>query len=552
MNTRNYKLNKGFNIGKKIIYYPKSYDKGSDEGKNDEYSNYLLKGNKSKQDLLKYFFPDILKALGDNAIKDNPPTIQELEFYLQTYFQKLIEDENAKKIKDKDWKNWIERQTSHEEKNLESQKLSAHGNSRKSNFEKNSFKNNIHDSKLNLKGFAKHSYNLPDGFNKSSSHSIGSFRLNFESDQKKNNNFPIVTELIERGYLVDSNKWLKKKGFWRIGQEILAEIIKSLKSDKLGMHETKFRGSGNIIQENSKKYEFGNEISNININSTILNFIERRLENKDANKLKFPLEISYEDLEIYDTLEEIQVATVYCIDLSSTMRYSSLYNDLSRLEASKRALWSLYILNKKFFPQDSIYLIGFGSVASKIDTFDIPFLKTFEPNADFLHYTNYQAAYRLGKKILKKDGAKNKRIVMITDGHPSACFIDNLIEKEKIMKQRPYSHFYIPNKTELDNHYRKENGIKMDINENQTVYLCYRYRQIDQYIGEQTIKEAKKTFKEGINIDTIMVSEEDSLLDFVNELAKSVHGKSIYINQKNIDKILITDYLLNKKKIVKK
>jgi uncharacterized protein with von Willebrand factor type A (vWA) domain len=386
------------------------------------------------------------------------------------------------------------------------------------------------------------------------------FRLNFNFNNLSSiggttSGLPIVSQLIERGYLVDSKNWLKKKGFLRVGQEILAEIIKSLKADKLGMHETHFTGSGNIIQENSKKYEYGNEISNININSTITNFIERKIKNKHQQQnmiIEFPLDINYEDLEIYETIEEIQVATVYCIDLSSTMKYSSMYNELSRIEAAKRALWSLYILNKKFFPLDSIYVIGFGSVASKIDTFDIPFLKTFETNADFLHYTNYQAAYRLAKKILKKNGAKNKRIVMITDGHPSACFIDTTNEKEKIMKQRPYSHFYIPNYNALDQQYSKNNNIKLEIKDKQIVYLCYRYRQIDQYIGEQTIKEAKNTFKAGINIDTIMVSEEDTLLDFINELAKSVNGKSIYINPKDIDKILIKDYLLNKKKTIKK
>jgi uncharacterized protein with von Willebrand factor type A (vWA) domain len=317
------------------------------------------------------------------------------------------------------------------------------------------------------------------------------------------------------------------------------------------MHETHFTGTGNIIQENSKRYEFGNEISNININSTVMNFIERKINDKQ-HILEFPLDINYEDLEVYETIEEIQVATVYCIDLSSTMKYTSMYNELSRIEAAKRALWSLYILNKKFFPLDSIYLLGFGSVASKINTFDIPFLKTFETNADFLHYTNYQSAYRLAKKILKKNGAKNKRIVMITDGHPSACFIDNSTEKDKLMKQRPYSHFYSPDNQALHQQYSKKNNIKLEVKDKQIVYLCYRYRQIDQYIGEQTIKEAKNTFKSGIAIDTIMVSEDDTLLDFINDLAKSVNGKSIYINPKDIDKILIKDYLLNKKKIIKK
>ena len=128
--------------------------------------------------------------------------------------------------------------------------------------------------------------------------------------------------MIKKGYLVDSDKWLNKKGLLKIGQQILTEIIKSLKTDKIGMHETKFAGYGSMVQETSKKYKFGNEISNININSTIRNFVERYYENHRQsnddlrNRIEFPLDISYEDIEIYDTLEEIQVATVYCIDLA--------------------------------------------------------------------------------------------------------------------------------------------------------------------------------------------------------------------------------------------
>ncbi|MDF0680423.1 MAG: hypothetical protein P0116_05600 [Candidatus Nitrosocosmicus sp.] len=49
-----------------------------------------------------------------------------------------------------------------------------------------------------------------------------------------------------------------------------------------------------------------------------------------------------------------------------------------------------------------------------------------------------------------------------------------------------------------------------------------------------------------------MVSEEDTLLDFVNELARSVDGKSIYINPKEIDRVLINDYFSNKKKLIRK
>jgi uncharacterized protein with von Willebrand factor type A (vWA) domain len=50
-----------------------------------------------------------------------------------------------------------------------------------------------------------------------------------------------------------------------------------------------------------------------------------------------------------------------------------------------------------------------------------------------------------------------------------------------------------------------------------------------------------------IDIDTIMISEEDSLLGYVNEMEKYVKGRSYYINPSDIDKVLLNDYLINKK-----
>lgn len=560
-----------------FIYFPRSLQfneedekrkEAAEKKREQEQEQQNTDGSNSKatnnnNELLKRFFPDILKALGERAIKENTLSLRELEQHLQNHIQDLMtkrKNYNSDLI-DNQYQKSIYNQ------NKNNSNISENGSNyqQQQQQQEQPYQSRYQDNfKLNF-NFNNDSPSLQTTALSSSALAGGGV-----------SDLPIVSRLIERGYLVDSKNWLKKKGFLKIGQEILSEIIKSLKADKLGMHEDNFAGnSGSIAEETSRKYEFGNELSNINVNSTIQNIIERKIKSqrrkyseqvagvveaeKDSSSLSFlnstidfPLDIDYEDIEIYDTIEEIQVATVYCIDLSSTMKYSSMYNDLSRIEAAKRALWSLYILNKKFFPLDTIFVLGFGSVASKISTFDIPFLKTFETNADFLHYTNYQAAYRLAKKMLKKTAAKNKRIVMITDGHPSACFIDNLNEKEKIMKQRPYSHFYLPDYKTLYRQYSNDNNIKLEIKDKQIVYLCYRYRQIDQYIGEQTIKEAKNTYKAGINIDTIMVSEDDTLLDFINELAKSVNGKSIYINPKDIDKILIKDYLTNKKKIIKK
>jgi uncharacterized protein with von Willebrand factor type A (vWA) domain len=277
---------------------------------------------------------------------------------------------------------------------------------------------------------------------------------------------------------------------------------------------------------------------------SLLNTIQRTL--KEGGKAGLPLSLSVDDFEEYETMQDVRVAVVYCIDLSSTMRYSSMYGDMSRIEAAKRALWSLYLLNRKFFPSDSVYIVGFGALASKVAPHDIPYLKTFEPGSDFLHYTNYQAAFRLASKILQKDGAMNRRIVLVTDGHPSACFIDDKSEQDKILSERPYSHFYTPDRETIDT-VKKDNSMDLDIASGELVYLCYRYRQVDQYIGERTIVEAKKCHAMNIDIDTIMISEEDSLLGYVNEMEKYVKGRSYYINPADIDKVLLTDYISNKK-----
>ncbi|HEX2014661.1 MAG TPA: VWA domain-containing protein, partial [Nitrososphaera sp.] len=272
--------------------------------------------------------------------------------------------------------------------------------------------------------------------------------------------------------------------------------------------------------------------------------IQRTL--REGGDIRLPLRIDVNDFEEYETMLDVRVAVAYCIDLSSTMRYSSMYGDMSRIEAAKRALWSLYLLNRKFFPSDSVYIVGFGALASRVAPLDIPYLKTFEPGSDFLHYTNYQAAFRLASKILQKDGAMNKRIVLVTDGHPSACFIDNRSEQDRILSQRPYSHFYTPDSETIES-VKQNQSMDLDVASGELVYLCYRYRQVDQYIGERTIVEAKKCHSMNIDIDTIMISEEDSLLGYVNEMERYVKGRSYYINPADIDKVLLTDYLSNKK-----
>jgi uncharacterized protein with von Willebrand factor type A (vWA) domain len=359
---------------------------------------------------------------------------------------------------------------------------------------------------------------------------------------------PTIKYLIHKGYLKESNKWLSSKGFLDIGGRILNDVMKALKTGDFGLHSSTDLGPGSIIMDTTKRYELGDDIRLLNVPASLFNAVQRAA--KVNNQIEIPLAITLDDLEEYETMRDVRVAVVYCIDLSSTMRYSTMFGDMSRIEAAKRALWSLYLLNRKYFPSDSIYIVGFGALASKVAVQDIPYLKTFEPGSDFLHYTNYQSAFRLAKKILQKDGATNRRIVLITDGHPSACFIDNNSEHDRILSQKPYAHFYTASDETL-RAVRENHDMTLDMSSGDLVYLCYRYKQVDQYIGERTIQEARKCRRMGFEIDTIMISEEDSLLEYVNDMEKQVKGRSYYINPNVIDKVLLSDYLTNRKQTIR-
>ena len=368
---------------------------------------------------------------------------------------------------------------------------------------------------------------------------------NVDSDRTESS---IIAQLRQMGYIKDSRKWLSKKGFFAVGGKLLEDVIRALNKGTIGLHETTFSGSGSLNLDSTKKYDPSDDLRLVNVPRSILNAIQRRYSSRSS--IQLPIDLQLGDLEVYETKRDVSIAVVYCIDLSSTMRYSTMFGDMSRIEAAKKALWSLYLLNQKFFPSDSIHIVGFGALASKVSPYDIPYLKTFESGVGFMHYTNYQAAFRLAKKILQNETSTNRKIVLVTDGHPSACFIDTEQEKNKILCERPYSQFYAPDNEVLDSVKQKQE-LTLDTKSGKLVYLCYRYRQVDQYIGEKTILEARKCHKLGIDIDTIMVSEEDSLLSYVNELEKYVKGRSYYINPAEIDKILITDYMNDKKSILR-
>jgi Uncharacterized protein with a von Willebrand factor type A (vWA) domain len=144
----------------------------------------------------------------------------------------------------------------------------------------------------------------------------------------------IIAQLQQSGYIKDSRKWLSKKGFFAVGGRLLEDVIRALNKGAIGLHETTFSGSGSLNLDSTKKYEPSDDLRLINVPRSLLNAIERRSGSKTS--IQLPIELQPDDLEVYETKRDVSVAVVYCIDLSSTMKYSTMFGDMSRIEAAKK------------------------------------------------------------------------------------------------------------------------------------------------------------------------------------------------------------------------
>ena len=343
-----------------------------------------------------------------------------------------------------------------------------------------------------------------------------------------------IKMLQDMGYVKDGKKWLTKKGFDAISRMILRDIMKNIKFPNAGNHPTNLRGSGEITMDNTRKYEFGDDPKNLSAHETLLNAI---LNNKTN---AFPLDIATSDMTVYETYSDARTSVVYCIDLSSTMK-TKMKDGTSRMESAKKALWGLYGANTRYFSADSVHVVGFASMAARINPYDIPYLKAFDAD-EFLHYTNYQAALQMSRKILRNDMSENKKIVLITDGQPSACYAENDYQRDMILSEKPYSNFYSPESDILDDIYSQK-SMKLDVSAERQVYLCYRYKKVDSRIHAQTIREAKKCTKDGIDIDTVVITDEPELVEYGIQFAKETRGNMFHASDGDMAAVLVRDYM---------
>jgi uncharacterized protein with von Willebrand factor type A (vWA) domain len=299
----------------------------------------------------------------------------------------------------------------------------------------------------------------------------------------------LIDKLREMGIIEEAQSGihLTNAGIQRIRQDALREIFTSLKKSGPGPHETPYTGSGVERLSETRKFNFGDQPTNIDLTSTLSNAFRR--DGIDDFTLK------EEDLEVYETEHQTTCATVVMIDISHSM---ILYGE-DRITPAKQVALALSELVMTRYPKDYIALVTFGDTAQLVSINELPFL-TVGP-----YHTNTRAGLQLARDLLRRCGNANKQIFMVTDGKPSA-----IVESNGRLYKNSFG--------------------------------------LDPKIVNKTLDEAVACRREKIPITTFMVARDPYLVNFVEELTKANRGRAYYSSLTNLGESVFVDYIRNRKK----
>jgi uncharacterized protein with von Willebrand factor type A (vWA) domain len=294
----------------------------------------------------------------------------------------------------------------------------------------------------------------------------------------------LIRENEERGEGFD----LTAKGAQRIRQDALREIFTSLKKQGTGNHDTPYTGSGVERTGELREYEFGDQSVNIDPTSTLSNALKRNSDLDEFSLLE-------EDIRVHETEHAANVATVLMLDISHSM---ILYGE-DRITPAKQVALALSELITTRFPKDRLHVLLFGDEAREVNIHELPFVSVGP------FHTNTRAGLQLARQLLKRKGSANKQIFMVTDGKPSAIFESS------------------------GRLYKNSFGL-------------------DPKIVNKTLDEAVACRREGITITTFMVARDPYLVNFVEELTKSNHGRAYYSGLNDLGETVFVDYIRNRRK----
>ena len=276
------------------------------------------------------------------------------------------------------------------------------------------------------------------------------------------------------------------RGERRIRQDSLNEIFSALQAGGSGDHRTPSAGRGGERLSETRTYQFGDNLGDLDPLGTISNAVKRGGVDD--------LSVIEDDLAVFETEHLSSCATVLMVDVSHSM---ILYGE-DRITPAKKIALALAQLIQTRYPKDSLDVVLFGDDAAQVPLKDL-----IRIQAGPFH-TNTRAGLQLAQRVLNTKKGVNKQIFMITDGKPSAI--------------REYGRLY-----------KNPFGL-------------------DPKIVNKTLEEAAYCRKKRITITTFMLAADAPLLDFVRRLTELNHGRLYETDPQNLGTYVFRDFVRNRRK----
>ena len=199
---------------------------------------------------------------------------------------------------------------------------------------------------------------------------------------------------------------LTPRAIRKLGEHALTDIFASLQEKDIGEHDVKRAGASGEVADSSSPWKFGDSFV-LDLPRTVMNGIMRHGPGT-------PVRLKADDFEVIDREARTSTATVLLIDMSRSMLNNGCW------DAAKRTALALDTLIRGKYPRDMLELIGFSATAHGLDVTDLPTLEWNEYN----YGTNLQHALELARERLRPERGRNRQVIVITDGEPTA-YIDD-------------------------------------------------------------------------------------------------------------------------------
>ncbi len=320
----------------------------------------------------------------------------------------------------------------------------------------------------------------------------------------------------QQGIEFDGGQFQLTPQAYRVFQNrLLGKLFGQLKESRTGRHQDNVMGEGSVELQQTKPYEFGDSVTQMDIPQTMINAMVRQGS-------ALPLQLKSEDIEVHRTRNTPRCATSVVMDMSGSMRYDGQYINVKRMALAMDGLI------RSEFPGDFLSFVEMytfaklhrsGEIAAlmpkPVTLFD-PVVRLRVDMADeavsehmvHQHFTNMQHALRLARQSLAGKPTPNKQIFVITDGLPTAHFEDS------------------------------------------ELYMLYPPHKATE---QATLREAKLCQQEGITINMFLVpswSQSEADIRFAYEIAESTKGRVIFTSGGNLDRYVVWDYLERKREIL--